>query len=251
MILSSLGNVVGTYFVAMTFQYSEQAGVNQGVMSTLFVLSAIFCAIFAYIFLNEIMGGADYVGMLFMIACAVLLSLSQVGTDEGEITGGINKERISAFIPVLAATGSSLGFGVRSVLIKYFVMKGYNVYNFAMQSLFVDGLIGTIYLIIQYITVDGLITQQILIPGVLSGLIAGFGTFLINYSISVGIAGPASAMANLAAVFQTILDYFILGQVLNLLQIFGLLIGLIGAIVLAVGASIFVRMVELFKPKQD
>ena len=121
-----------------------------------------------------------------------------------------------------------------------------------MQSLFVDGLIGTIYLIVQYLTTEGIVTSEIILPGILSGLIAGFGTFLINYSISVGIAGPASAMANLAAVFQTILDYFILGQVLNLLQILGLLVGLTGAIVLAVGLSIYTRAIKLFsKPKHD
>ena len=45
MILSSLGNVVGTYFVALSFQLSIDAGVNQGVISSLFVLSAVFCAV--------------------------------------------------------------------------------------------------------------------------------------------------------------------------------------------------------------
>lgn len=42
MICSALGNFVGTYFVALTFQTAIYAGVNQGVISTLFVLSAIF-----------------------------------------------------------------------------------------------------------------------------------------------------------------------------------------------------------------
>ena len=125
------------------------------------------------------------------------------------------------------------------------------MYNFAMQSLFVDGMIGSIYLLFQYVLVEGLVTQEILIPGLLSGLIAGFGTFLINYSISVGIAGPASAMANLAAVFQTILDFFILGQALNLLQILGLLIGLTGAVILAVGASIFFGVLKIFGKEGD
>lgn len=131
-------------------------------------------------------------------------------------------------------------------------MNGYNVFNFAMQTLFVDGIIGTVYLIIQYYTTVGVVTQEILFPGILSGLIAGFGTFLINYSISVGVAGPASAMANLAAVFQTILDYFILGQVLNLMQIIGLLVGLAGAMVLAVGVSIYTGVTKMFtKTKED
>ena len=58
------------------------------------------------------MGGADYVGMVFMISCAILLSLSQVGGEDVVQREG----KISAFVPVLAAVGSSLGFGVRSVL---------------------------------------------------------------------------------------------------------------------------------------
>lgn len=113
MILSALGNVVGTYFVALTFQTSVEAGVNQGVISTLFVLSAVFCAIFANIFLKEVMVGADYIGMAFMIACAILLSLSHASDSVIEIH---QEQRISPFIPVLAAIGSSLGFGVRSVI---------------------------------------------------------------------------------------------------------------------------------------
>mmetsp|Transcript_1400 Transcript_1400/g.1236 ORF Transcript_1400/g.1236 Transcript_1400/m.1236 type:complete len:374 (+) Transcript_1400:41-1162(+) len=243
MICSALANVVGTLFVAITFQTSIQAGVNQGVISTLFVLSAVFCAIFAYIFLKEVMGGADYVGFTLMIICAILLSLSQ---DSATIVEVSQSQQISTVFPVLAAIGSSLGFGIRSIFIKYYASKGYNVYNFAMQSLFVDGLIGSVYLLVQYMTTD-VVTSEIILPGILSGLIAGFGTFLINYSISVGIAGPASAMANLAAVFQTIMDYFILGQVLNLLQIFGLFVGLIGALTLAVGYSVYKSVVRLIK----
>lgn len=131
-------------------------------------------------------------------------------------------------------------------------MQGYNVYNFAMQTLFVDGLIGSVYLLIQHLTIEDFITMELFIPGVLAGIVAGVGTFLINYSISVGIAGPASAMANLAAVFQTILDYFILGQSLNLLQSFGLVVGLIGALTLAIGDTVIDKISEYFgKPKHD
>lgn len=113
MIFSALGNVVGTYFVALTFKTSVEAGVNQGVISTLFVLSAVFCAIFAYVFLQEIMSGSDYIGMALMIGCAILLSLSQTQDYSFEID---QTQKISAIIPVLAAIGSSLGFGVRSVI---------------------------------------------------------------------------------------------------------------------------------------
>lgn len=120
-----------------------------------------------------------------------------------------------------------------------------------MQSLFVDGFIGSVCLLYLHLTTTGIVTQDILLPGILSGLIAGVGTVLINYSISVGVAGPASAMANLAAVFQTLLDYFLLGQILNLMQILGLVVGLTGAMVLALGDIIHHKLSSLFGSEKD
>lgn len=113
MIFSAAGNFVGTYFVALTFETSIYAGVNQGVISTLFVLSAVFCAILAYVLLKETMDISQYIGMVLMIGCAVLLSLSQESKNIVEIA---SSERISALIPVLAAICSSLGFGIRSII---------------------------------------------------------------------------------------------------------------------------------------
>ena len=112
MILSALANVVGTFFVVYSFQLSIDAGINQGVISSLFVLSAVFSAIFAFIFLGETLALVDYVGMFMMIACAIILSLSQ-GTES--ISEIITSERISAIFPVLAGIGSALGFGIRSI----------------------------------------------------------------------------------------------------------------------------------------
>lgn len=115
-----------------------------------------------------------------------------------------------------------------------------------MQSLFVDGLIGTIILVFQIETTTGIVTSDIIFPGILAGVISGVGIVLINYSVSVGIAGPASALANLAAVFQTLLDFFLLGQVLNVMQIVGLVVGLTGAMVLAIGLPIYHKVKRLF-----
>ena len=272
MVCSGVFNFIGSWLVTVTFETSIYAGVNQGVMSSLFVLSALFCAIFAYILLNEKMDLSQYMGMVLMIVCAVLLSLSQdsdnipveqpmvqpVAPANSSVMAELTQEQVqntekqtmSAIIPVIAAIGSSLGFGVRSIATKYYVDKGYNVYNFAMQALFVDGLIGSIGLIIQYETSD-IITSDIFLKGLLSGLISGIGIVLINYSIAVGIAGPASAMANLAAVFQTILAYSILGQVLNAMQIIGLIVGLVGALVLALGMDIINKLRGNTRPKDD
>lgn len=120
-----------------------------------------------------------------------------------------------------------------------------------MQSLFVDGLLGSLYLWYQYETTTGIVTNDIILPGILAGIISGVGIVLINYAVSVGIAGPASAMANLAAVTQTLLDFFLLGQLLNLLQIFGLVVGISGAIVLAIGMSVINKVKSMMGSSKE
>ena len=193
---AALSNFFGTLFVALCFQYSLLSGVNQGVVSTLFVLSSIFCAILAYFLMNEVMSLTESFGMLLVILCGVIIAFSN---EVGEVLQIDYKDQVSPMVPILMATLSSVAFGARSIFIKYHATNGYNVYNLAVQHLAFDGVVGTICLVI-FIVQYGSPPGSILLKGTLSGMIAGTGTILINYSISEGIAGPAAAIPNLGAV---------------------------------------------------
>lgn len=82
-----------------------------------------------------------------------------------------------------------------------------------MQAIFLDGLIGSIGLFIEYEESPAPIYSPVLWLGVLGGFISGFGILMINYAIVVGVGGAALAMANLASVIQTLLDLFILVRI--------------------------------------
>ena len=148
------------------------------------------------------------IGMILMIGCAIILSFSN-DTTHVVIDPSLT---VSSVWPVLFAILSSLAFGFRSIFIKYYVEKGYNVYNMAVQHTALDGIIGVIVLIVLAAcgSLKG-IEAAIFWKGLASGILGGIGTILINYAISTGVAGPASAMANLASVIQTIMDVSILG----------------------------------------
>lgn len=210
MILWAIFNWVGSWLVMVTFQESEFAGVNQGVMSSLFVLNAVFWAIFPYVLLRESMTTSQYVGLGFMVMCAILLSFAE---DEDNLKDIPVELKISPLIPVLGGIASSFGFGMRGLITKYYWIKGYNLYNFVMQAIFLDGLIGSIGLFIEYEESPAPIYSPVLWLGVLGGFISGFGILMINYAIVVGVGGAALAMANLASVIQTLLDLFILVRI--------------------------------------
>ena len=190
---------------------------------------------------------SQYIGMALLILCAIFLSLVNNPDTAVKI---LPENRSSSVIPVLLAIGSSFLFGLRSITNKYFVEQGYQAYNFTIQFLFIDGIIGTVGLLIQYGIYDKTITTEIFLYGFFAGIFAGIGIVMINYSMAIGIAGPASALSNLATVLQTLLDYFILGQELGVLQILGLCIGILGAIVLAIGTEVINIFTNLFKSKR-
>lgn len=209
------------------------------------MLSSIFCAILAYILLSEKMDMGQSLGMVMMIICAVILSFAK------EETVADSDGSVSPFIPVIMAICSSLAFGFRSIFIKYYVAeKGYDVYNMAVQHTAFDGVIGAVVLVIWFMT-GGQLSGEFFFKGILSGIIAGIGTVLINYSISEGVAGPASAIANLASVIQCLLDMIFLGQVLNAKQVIGMIVGLVGATMIAVGTAMVNGVKSIFKSKTE
>ena len=54
------------------------------------------------------------------------------------------------------------------------------------------------------------ITSLELLKGTFSGIIDGIATILFTYGVSKGLAGPASALGNIGAIVQTILDVTLL-----------------------------------------
>ena len=66
---------------------------------------------------------------------------------------------------------------------------------------------------------------------------------LISYSISVGLAGPVTAIVNTNAAYQTILGFLLASQSLDVYQISGLLLGFVGVCTI----SLFDNVVKKIK----
>lgn len=115
--MAGLCSFGGAVFTTLTMTYSLYSGVNQGVISTLFVLSSIIIAIMSYFILGEKMNMSHYGGMLLMIMCAIVLSFAN--TDEVAI--GIDpKNKISPVWPVLTTLLSTILYAFRGFLAKYY-----------------------------------------------------------------------------------------------------------------------------------
>lgn len=65
--------------------------------------------------------------------------------------------------------------------------------------------------------------------------------------VSWGKAGPANALAGTMTIYQTLLDYFILGQPVSKLELAGLIVGFTGAVVISMGNDIWAKTKETLR----
>jgi len=76
MVCASASSFIGTFFISLSFEYSIYAGINQGVISTLFVLESVIAAYLAFIVMKERISIQSILGMILLIICAGFLSFS-------------------------------------------------------------------------------------------------------------------------------------------------------------------------------
>lgn len=60
----------------LTFSYALYSNLNQGVVSTLFAITSIYLAILFWIIYRQVMNIYDFIGMIALIVCAILLVFS-------------------------------------------------------------------------------------------------------------------------------------------------------------------------------
>lgn len=102
--------------VLFSFQYCLYSGINQGVITALFSLSSLYLAIFAYYFFKQKITAFHIIGMICLVACAILLVMSKnyavLEIDPANQT--------SPAIAVVLAIVSTIILCIRTILVKYF-----------------------------------------------------------------------------------------------------------------------------------
>lgn len=66
-----------------------------------------------------------------------------------------------------------------------------------------------------------------------AGMLMCLGRVFVTIGVAVGLAGPAEALMSTHALYQSLLGAIFAGQSLSLLEILGVLLGLLGVFVMA------------------
>ena len=136
-----------------------------------------------------------------------------------------------------------MGFGLLAtvcltcelLLSRVLVNRGVDGRYIGLNFLIAEGIIGTVCLVISSAMGSGFFSTGL--DGALLMLLAGLtgvvAVGLLQYSISIGIAGIVSSIFNTNVAFFTALCFFFLNQALSTWQIIGIVITLLGAIFLS------------------
>lgn len=81
-VLCTIVIYVGLYY---TFLFTAEAGINSGIITSIFATSLIFTSIIFYFQYSQKLTGFDMLGICFVISCILVISLS--GGDGSDETG--------------------------------------------------------------------------------------------------------------------------------------------------------------------
>ncbi len=70
-----LGSMVS---IVLSFSYSQKAGVNEGIITSIWAITPVFSAILDYIAFSVKLQGRHLIGVITLIICATCISLSNI-----------------------------------------------------------------------------------------------------------------------------------------------------------------------------
>jgi len=79
-ILQGVAHFTGGLFYVISLQYAMYAQVNQGVITSIFSLTSFFMTFIGVFMFHEKLKIYHYVGVAFLVLCAVLISMSDDGS---------------------------------------------------------------------------------------------------------------------------------------------------------------------------
>lgn len=157
---------------------------------------------------------------------------------------------VARTLAILSAILASICFAGEALLIRYLGSWGVSGEIAGFFYLFFEGCLGTACLIVATATGHGLLDYDVASCFLI--LVAGFaitgGVVLLNYSISIGVAGVCFSISNSNAAIQALFTYLLFSQDLTAGQIAGILLSLAGACVLSLADKLD-KMCRRKRPK--
>ena len=173
----------------------------------------------------------DALGTFFIISSVVLIAFGGAGGDSLEIPDEERKEKnFYLAMSLLFSVLTGFVLSLNSASIQYTIMASFEL----DQANYDGGAMLGLMLLPFYIYYGNVFSLMDLFVATVVVVTVTFGVIFLSRALQCGIAGPVQAIENTKTVITTLMCVIFLNQIPNLMQIFGLLAGLLGVTVIVV-----------------
>lgn len=192
------------YTIVMTFawRFAEQAGLNQGVISSMLCFASVINIVVFYCAFNEKVSCINLIGVALMFAGIVCIGAAAATSEDSELdpevdTGG----RSTTVNGILALV---VGFGGPMIIsTQHYVIRKFSTYytglDQAIDAAFPTNLIFCFFLI--PLADEMTITMKDLGIGLAAEALMETARILLSFGVEVGLAGPAQALMSTHALW--------------------------------------------------
>ncbi|CDW80993.1 UNKNOWN [Stylonychia lemnae] len=244
-ILRGIVQVAVFFSVFITMEFAFKAGVNQGIIASLFSTSIIMSAVIFYFLYEEKLSQRHLFGLALMITAVVLISIGKPASQKSTTltpSEQLALEETQAYyltLSIIFAIVCGIILTINGLVMRHYVKY---MHISALQLNNDGGLIQMTVLMVLFILrvkEKGMYEMGDLFESIGASLLSMCANVTLSQAFAVGLGGPVQGINNLMSLVQTILAAIFLSQIPTLLQNFGLAFGLVGALVMCGVDKIF------------
>ncbi|CAI2368585.1 unnamed protein product [Moneuplotes crassus] len=231
-LMDSVTKISGGLTAILSFKYALYAEINQGAITTVFSISSIFVAMISFFIFGEKLTKFHLIGMFLLIGCALLIVFSKTsGSNEKMEIYGEEVDKVSTVLPVFFALLTTLIYSLRTICIKLYVKKlKFHTIDYMTYSYLFTGALFMPFCLKH--TIEMGIIPEVVILGIVCGVLNGLASIFLFHATSTGVAGPAYALRNIEPIIQAIFGSIFFGSYLNSFQIVAIGVGIMGSLVI-------------------
>ena len=204
------------------------------------ICNCFMVTVLSFCFMGEKVTCAQITGIVAIVAAVIIISIFKAditgSEDINTVTAGDTAKytTLTVIWGLIGAVFCSLEIMCNKWLM---IKRSVNGDISGIAFLFCEGCIGTVCLIITSLQGDGvyLLDMKAHILMAVAGACGFSALVILNYAISIGLAGVTISIFNLNAVVHVLLSSIFLHQIISNAQIAGVAIAVVGACMLSMG----------------
>ena len=230
--------------IILTFGFAAKSGVNSGIIASIFSSCVVFTPIIFYFKHGQMISKSDILGGLFIIICVVLIGAGPAIFSSKETVTGLKtnaendkseNELLFLTYSILCAMATGLILSLNTLNVEYCINKvGFPPSQTNIDGQMTYGMVLLPIFIYQMCKDEKyrIFTARDIVMANLSILNVTISITCFTHALKCGKGGVVQAVDNLKVIVQTVLGVVITGIVPSVVQIVGMLCGLIGVFII-------------------